>query len=187
MENINLMKALLKAQVEIKHAQKDAKNPYFKSDYATLNSVLEACKAILNKNGILISQSCQGNKLTTSLIHAETGESISSSLDLINVKDMQAMGSAITYARRYTLQALVCIGAEDDDGNAASHPQDIPSYDNIKTNYKPEIVTQVLENVKNVFNDNSNMPSVCNKCGATLKISKAGNPYCPGKYDGSCK
>ena len=169
MENINLMKALLQAQIETKHAMKDAKNPYFKSDYATLNSVIEACKVILNKHGILISQVCEGAKLTTLLIHAESGERIFSTLDLIDIKTMQALGSAITYARRYTLQSLLCMGAEDDDANSANEVKstqtDIPNYNNIKTNYRPEIVTQVLDKVQEIF-----PASECPKCGKALKI-----------------
>lgn len=123
MSNKNLYCALLKAQTEIENAHKDAKNPYYNSTYSTLNSVLDSCKPTLNKNGILIAQKCEGNKLTTTLIHAESSEEISSSLDLIAVQDMQKLGSAITYARRYTLQALIAIGAEDDDANSTLDKQ----------------------------------------------------------------
>ncbi len=121
-----LYKALLKAQPKIAAAIKDSKNPHFKSTYADINSVIEACKQHLNDVGILILQPvgfdpASGQMwVTTRLRHVESGEEIESKLPLVGVNDMQKIGSAITYARRYTLQSLVLMGAEDDDGNAAS-------------------------------------------------------------------
>lgn len=123
---INLTKALLKAQPKIEAAVKDSKNPHFKSMYADINSVIQACKDHLNQVGVVILQpvcvTADGAFVKTVLIHAETGEQMESCVPLINVPDMQKLGSAITYARRYSLQSLVLLGSEDDDGNAVSNP-----------------------------------------------------------------
>jgi hypothetical protein len=125
----NLTTALIKSQKEIKNAAKDAKNPHFRNDYATLESVIEAVKDIANNNEIAIVQlqgrDERGDYLQTSLMHA-SGESLNSRCYLeIEKPTMQALGSAITYARRYNLASIFCITQEDDDGNrASSKPQE---------------------------------------------------------------
>jgi hypothetical protein len=116
--------ALVKAQAEIKAALKDATNPHFKSKYADLSSVVEAVKAPLLKNGIAFLQgihdAVDGVAVETMLLHT-SGEWISSTLRLPATKqDAQGYGSAITYGRRYGLQAICGVPAEDDDGNAAA-------------------------------------------------------------------
>lgn len=116
--------ALLKAQKLIGGATKGAANPFFKSKYADYGAVLEACKDHLNENGIMILQPHTANErgsfVETILIH-ESGEWVSSETQVICAKqnDPQALGSAITYARRYGLQSLLAMPAEDDDGESA--------------------------------------------------------------------
>src|SRR4051812_44068306 len=116
--------ALLKAQRNMGAATKDAANPYFKSKYADLGSVMEVVKDPLNAEGISILQpvsSRDGSHYVETLLLHESGEYIASeALKLeLNKTDMQQLGSAITYARRYTLQSLLSIPAEDDDGEGA--------------------------------------------------------------------
>lgn len=125
-----LAQALLQAQKKIRNAQKDAKNPHFRSDYATLESVIGAVKDIANDQGILVVQGTgsdeHGQYVNTTLIHAESGESMSSKTYLILDKsNMQGLGSAITYARRYGVAAMFFIGQSDDDGNEASKPRPV--------------------------------------------------------------
>lgn len=121
----NLSKALLSAQKLMGGAIKGSKNPYFKSTYADLGAVLEACKDLLNDAGIVILQPVNrdalGTFVETTLLHAESGEFISSVTPVVFAKegDPQAQGSAITYARRYGLQSLLGMPAEDDDGEKA--------------------------------------------------------------------
>jgi hypothetical protein len=116
--------ALLKAQKLMGAAKKGAANPFFKSKYADLGAVLEACKELLNENGITILQphtsSERGKFVVTTLLH-ESGEWIESETEIVysKEKDPQAQGSAISYARRYGLQSLVSLPAEDDDGEKA--------------------------------------------------------------------
>jgi len=120
--------ALVKAQSEMGNAIKGNSNPFFKSKYADLNSVREAVLPILNANGISVIQpmvNIDGRNFVKTVLLHESGELIESFTEIIYNKtnDAQAQGSGITYARRYGLQSLVCVGAEDDDGNAASRPQ----------------------------------------------------------------
>lgn len=116
---------MAKAQGRIENAKKDSKNPFFKSSYADLASCTEACKHALSENNIAVVQlpsTSENGKIAveTMLVHA-TGEWISEKLELMPVKqDPQSAGSAITYARRYALCAMVGIAPEDDDGNQAS-------------------------------------------------------------------
>lgn len=121
-ENINeLAVALNKAQSEFMVAKKDAKNPFFKSKYATLNSVYEAVAPALLSNGFTIIQPIVDNNVETTLVHA-SGQFITSSCPIVCAKqnDPQAMGSAITYARRYSLASLLGVMTdEDDDGEKA--------------------------------------------------------------------
>jgi len=119
-----LADALSKAQGQIKGASKDVKNEFFKSKYADLASVWDACRDALSTNGLCVAQTMDGGvesvTVNTTLIHT-SGEWISGSLTLKPVKaDPQGIGSAATYARRYSLAAMVGVAPEDDDGNAAS-------------------------------------------------------------------
>lgn len=123
-ESINeLSSALAKAQAEIPVALYDSRNPHFKADYASLSSFLKAAKPHLSKHGLSVSQLPEtiDNKhyLTTMLMHS-SGQYISSTFCLILTKnDMQGLGSAITYAKRYGLDAMLGIGSDDDDANLA--------------------------------------------------------------------
>lgn len=120
-ESINeLLSALCKAQGKIRHAVKNNKNSFFKDHtYADLNSIWEACRDHLTSNGISIIQSPQGTKdemyLVTILGHS-SGQWIKSYYPIVPIKqDPQGIGSAITYARRYSLSAMVGICADEDD------------------------------------------------------------------------
>jgi hypothetical protein len=156
--------ALLKAQTGMGNAVKDSTNPFFKSKYADLNSVREACLPLLNANGIsaiqpMISKDGK-NYINTILLH-ESGEFLSSLTEIIYLKqnDAQAQGSGITYARRYGLQAFVNIGAADDDGAKASQPtqakvvekpKEIPKQNEPikKSNATEKQVEKLIENIK---------------------------------------
>jgi hypothetical protein len=120
----NIAEALAAAQMEMGKAVKDATNPHFKSKYADLGSVMEACLPALNKHGIAVIQPMMhgehGRDMVTKFIH-QSGETLECPVPLIVGKnDMQGLGSAMTYARRYGLMALAGIAPEDDDGNAAA-------------------------------------------------------------------
>lgn len=139
-----LAEALAKAQGEMHNAAKDKDNPFFKSTYADLASVWDACREALSKNGLCVVQPLHIEDsgrmiLTTTLLHA-SGEWISSVLPILTAKnDPQSVGSSITYMRRFALSSLVGIAPaekpseadvdEDDDGNAASDRKESPPAD----------------------------------------------------------
>lgn len=122
---VKIAAAIVKAQSEMGNAIKDSTNPFFKSKYADLLSVLDASLPALNKNGISVLQPTivqDGKNYVQTILMHESGEYISGITE-IKVKEAnnpQAEGSGISYARRYGLSALVSIGVADDDGNAAS-------------------------------------------------------------------
>lgn len=116
--------ALAAAQQEMGKALKDTKNDHFRSKYADLASVMDACMSALNKHGICVMQPTgedeTGRFVRTILAHA-SGETVDCKVPLIVQKnDMQGYGSAVTYARRYGLMSMAGIAPEDDDGNAAA-------------------------------------------------------------------
>lgn len=117
--------ALLKAQTAITFAAKDATNPHFKSKYADLPSVIDAIKPALNEHGIVFLQTPSPSDpgalaLTTRLIH-ESGEWIEDTAIVpLPKNDPQGYGSALTYARRYSLAAITGLYQDDDDGNGAA-------------------------------------------------------------------
>jgi len=121
-----LVKALSKTQGELKDAVKSSENPFYKSKYADLTSVWEACREQLSKNELAVIQTMAGNGgdhiiIVTTLAH-KSGEWIRGHLCVKPVKnDPQGIGSAITYARRYSLAAIVGIApaGEDDDAEKA--------------------------------------------------------------------
>jgi len=120
-----LYAALAKAQTEMGKAFKYSNNPHFKSKYADLGSVMDACLPALNKNGIAVLQPTHDEDgkmyVKTVLVHGESGEIAECRVPLIIAKnDMQGYGSAVTYARRYGLMSMAGIAPEDDDGNAAA-------------------------------------------------------------------
>ncbi len=124
-ENIaNLAAALSVAQGQIQGAEKDASNPTFNSQYTTLSSVWNACRAVLSANGLSVVQNAEvldGQvSVQTVLLHS-SGEYIDSTLAIRpEVNNAHGIGSAITYARRFALASMIGIAPADDDGNAAS-------------------------------------------------------------------
>lgn len=126
----NLAKALSTVQGKLTHAKKDSKNPFFKSNYADLESVWDACRTLLSNNGLAVSQFPgtysdldKSMSLVTILTH-ESGEWINHEMSVpVTKADAQGAGSALTYMRRYALAAVVGVVQADDDGNAASNPQ----------------------------------------------------------------
>jgi hypothetical protein len=151
-----IAKAFLKAQKEFSPALKTATNPHFKSKYVSLDGCIESVIDALNNNGISLIQKnhdCDnGVKVETVFFH-ESGELLSGGVLHVPAQknDPQAYGSALTYARRYSLMSACGIAPEDDDGNAASQPQKpAPAY-NIEDAKKQLGVCKTLDELKRVF------------------------------------
>lgn len=122
-----LAEALSKAQAIMDGAARDSANPFFKSKYADLSAVWDACRKPLTDNGLSVVQAAEFLPdhpemvcIVTILCHS-SGEWIKGRLAVKPIKpDPQSVGSCITYLRRYSLQSIAGIAPEDDDGNAAS-------------------------------------------------------------------
>lgn len=123
-EHKNIYAALAAAQMQMGKAVKDTKNEHFRSKYADLASVMDACMGALNANGIAVYQPTvdeDGQRYVKTILAHVTGETLECRVPLIVQKnDMQGYGSAVTYARRYGLMGMAGIAPEDDDGNAAA-------------------------------------------------------------------
>lgn len=132
---VNLYKAILAAQAKIPTVRKNGQNPHFKSKYATLDEIWETVQKPLNDAGIIVVcdvYTHNGERLlTTRAIHAATGEEIACTFPIMAAgTSPQAIGSAMTYARRYTLTALLEIvtgDGVDDDGEAATTTRNPPA------------------------------------------------------------
>ena len=110
---------LYKVQREIGAISKDSTNPFYKSKYFDINSLIKQVTPILEKHKLLLLQPIKDGE-QYSIIFDLDGGFVESSLKLPTDLDAQKIGSAITYYRRYTLQSLLGLQAEDDDGNVAS-------------------------------------------------------------------
>lgn len=164
------------AQMEMDHAFKDSKNPHLKNRYASLSSVIDAIKGPLNRCGISFSQQVHGWRtfpqtdgvlvhvveLTTVLRHKNGF--IDETPITVPVKpkgaipDAQEIGSAVTYARRYALQALCGISAEDDDGESASAPVSTASQK--VSDESQKMLTQMEDTYKKYLNNIACAPNM---------------------------
>ena len=136
----NLYTKLINIQREVGAIAKDATNPFFKSKYFDVNSLLTELKPILNKEGVIVLQpltNIDGKMaLETLVIDSESGDQIKSITILPENSDPQKMGSAITYFRRYSLQSMFLLQSEDDDANLAKP----------KAKMTPKEVKQTMDN-----------------------------------------
>ena len=117
---MSIYKKLSEAKKEIGKISKDSTNPFFKSKYFDVNALLEHVEPILQGKDLLLLQPIDKGVVITQIIDVETGEKVESGIELPSLSDPQKLGSAVTYYRRYTLQSLLGLQAEDDDGNKAS-------------------------------------------------------------------
>jgi hypothetical protein len=143
----DLFAALAKAQSEIESIPFNRINPHFKSKYADLAITIEKTKPALSKNGLMVIQAVENDGteyfVESMLVHS-SGQWIKSRVNLIlNKNDMQGVGSATTYAKRYAAQSLLFVaGDDDDDANAVSQPKPSPAPPVQKPVNKPENKTQ---------------------------------------------
>lgn len=131
-EQINeLATALAKAQGEIENAIKDSNNPHFKSRYSSLANVVDAYQKVFAKYGLALTQHPSfgdGGVAVTSFLSHSSGQWMSSTLTTpLSQITPQAIGSALTYMRRYAAMAIAGIASEDDDAEAATAPSRGPA------------------------------------------------------------
>ena len=137
-----MYKKILEAKKEIGKATKNATNPHFKNKYVDINALIETVEGILLSKGLVLLQPIENGKVYTRIVDAESKEMIESYIDLPIGGTPQAMGSAITYFRRYTLQSLLSMQAQDDDGQLASQPQRKETIDNTRFEKALESIKQ---------------------------------------------
>jgi len=146
---------LFQLQQKVGVISKDSKNPFFNSAYFDINKLIEVLKPLLNEIGLTIIQSLKIDNgkslLSTAILDSETGELIyDSGIYLPDNLDPQKMGSAITYYRRYSLQSMLLLQAEDDDGYVT----------------KPK-ETKTESHPMNDIADKYTGTMACTKCGST--------------------
>ena len=124
---------LFAAKKEVGKISKDSTNPFFKSKYFDINSLLEHVEPVLANHGLMVIQPIEEDCVVTKIID-ENGFGVASGMKLPQLSDPQKMGSAITYYRRYTLQSLLALQAEDDDGNGATKQVKRDSRPNLNVN-----------------------------------------------------
>jgi len=146
----NIATALVKAQKAFGPALKSSTNPHFRSRYADLSACVEAVITGLNDNGIALIQKCydcaNGVMVETVFVH-ESGEMLECGILHVpaSKQDPQGYGSALTYARRYSLMAAAGIAPEDDDGNSASRRTEIKS--TVNENQIVDLITQMNDSI----------------------------------------
>ena len=130
------------AKQEIGVVKKNAKNPHFKNTYADLNALLEAVEPILLEKGLILLQPIKDGKVFTQIIDIDNGEMIESNIDLSPNLTAQALGSQITYYRRYQISGFLSLMSDDDDGQKASAPQRKQTIDNARFEKALETIKQ---------------------------------------------
>lgn len=158
-------------QQKVEPIKKDATNPHFRNKYATLTNILGEIKPIMNEVGLLITQPIFEGQVQTVITDPESGETMSSCITLPEGLSPQAMGSAITYFRRYTLAAILSLEIEDDDGNAATpaaptNGQQATAPGDEKPWMTDKQVQQAVEKIK------TGEAGIVDKCKLNYRISK---------------
>ena len=164
-EKTNIYQKLLLAQQEIGAITKSKDNPFFKSKYADINVILAEVKPILNKNGLVLTQALKNGFIATDnssklgietrITDAESKEFISEFCEIQQGATPQQTGSAVTYYRRYALQSLLALEAQDDDANLASGKDDanLASGKEVKTGKDSEPVKKFMKDLTGEDND----------------------------------
>jgi hypothetical protein len=199
----NLALALAKAQGEMGAAAKDASNPHFRSKYADLSSIMDACREPLSKHGLAVTQlpgrGDDGSvQLTTILMH-ESGEHLGSTISSRPAQENpQVVGSILTYLRRYALASVVGVVSDDDDGEAASAParqqraaprEEPPARFTETVAKVAKVMDATVESVERVRPTDPNKPA-CPVCAGDMwdnRAKKASGSVNPKAPDFGCK
>lgn len=179
----NLALKLLAFQKEVGAIPKNEENPFFKSKYADINTYIEVVKPILSAHGLVILQPLStaytnGSEiphasLKTILVDSESGEQVEDTVVLPNNPDPQKMGAIITYFRRYAIQSMLCLQAEDTDGNDTAPKALVGAFNKV-------VEPSVEEQAEAFFND---VPFPSKPPAYTTKVVGSKCPDCAeGRY-----
>lgn len=168
-----LFAKILNIQKKAEAIKRDIENPYFKSMYFDINSLLDEIKPLLNDEGLVVIQPLTTGwsgkaSITTTVFDVESGETQSFETVLPENPDPQKMGAIITYYRRYSLTSLFLLQAEDNDANDSMVKKEIP---NVKAYSKPALTGIADRSVEDVTNEEA-----CPQCSAGFLKTKKG-PY----------
>lgn len=174
-DHASIAAALAAAQSEMGRAIKDSNNPHFRSKYADLGNVMDACLPALNRHGISVIQPAgedeHGRFVATVLLHT-SGDKLECKVPLIVQKnDMQGYGSAVTYARRYGLMCMAGIAPDDDDGNAAAKAA--PRYQEKPAKPAPRDPAEIADSIIKAINKCGTSDAIKDLFGPDTKASEA--------------
>lgn len=185
-----LYSQLLEVQKKIEVASKDSNNPFYKSKYADLNSIMGVAKPVLSENDLFIAHLgvfIEGQYCITTRVYNTEGEFLECIVPVVSSKptDPQAQGSSTTYARRYGLQTLLAIETEDDDGNEGNGKKPKATTTTIRPQTPPEEPDGVTDaDLEEMFRHDEESATLVDKYG---KDNFFGSPYtsrCPKCADG---
>jgi len=170
-KEVSINEKLFNLQQEIGTISKDASNPFYKSKYFDINSLINQLQPLLKKNRLLLLQPIQEDSVSSFIRCIDNNEEIYSTLKLPNITDPQKLGSAITYYRRYTLASLLGLQAVDDDANiasgATSPTEELPWLN--ETNAKFKAIKDAIDTGKATVADVRKQFRVSKKVEALLK------------------
>lgn len=150
-KGITFYEKFLKAQSEFPKLHKDGENPHFRSAFVTLDNILDKVVPVLNKHGIMMSQgvtTLEGQPALKTMLTDGTDVIETTMLLMMKSADPQGQGSAITYARRYSLMAMLGLSAgEDDDGNSANEAENARQ-EMERQQTKPSAITEFMQIIK---------------------------------------
>jgi hypothetical protein len=168
MEKKNVLTKISNIQNEIGGISKNAKNPFYKSNYADLNNIKESLQPYLETQKLMAYHVVTDNHLVTTIFDTESGEFISSAI-LLSQTDAQKKGSEITYFRRYNLVSMFDLKIEDDDANTTVKKQPQPVQQ-----VKPQFMEAQFENAKNA---NATIEQIKSKYSITSEMETKFNNY----------
>ena len=163
----NIYQKLLEVQKEVGKLTKDqeAKAGSFRYKYFDINQIVNLVAPVLSKNGLVLLQPIKDGKQYSIIVDSETTESVESELALPTISDPQKLGSAVTYYRRYTLQSLLGLQAEDDDANASSKEVNKPKE-------KPKATEENIKAVKTAMDKADNKKVFLEKASNYYSLTK---------------
>jgi hypothetical protein len=147
--NKSINEKLFALQNEIGAISKDAKNPFYKSKYFDINSLIKQLQPLFQKHRLLLLQPIKESLVYTRIVCVDSGEFVEASMKLPDLADIQKLGGAVTYLRRYTLSSLLGLQSEDDDGNAASSASVKSSAPKVKEKLSKDRFDNAVKQYKN--------------------------------------
>ena len=171
------MKKLFDAKGEIPVIKKDAINPFFKAGYATLSIIIEVVEPILRKHGLFITHAMDGNTLETTIWDGDKAL-ITSKFTLPANGDIQKIGSAITYAKRYNIVALLNLNIEDDDDGNSVKPQPKPE----PKSFKPSDYCKDIEAKLLTAETKTSLDEITSKIKSDKKLTELDKDYLRNVY-----